>query len=154
ASAARISANDHYRLTRAVEILRSTGMAPSDFAPSSLPRPCHELLVLGILRPRSELNERIDARVESMFADGLADEVSGLMAKGYGADSPGMRAIGYREFFTIEGADKDEIKAAIKLHTRQYAKRQMTFFRALPGIVWIKPSLSEFTSLVGNFLLD
>jgi tRNA dimethylallyltransferase len=50
-----------------------------------------------------------------------------------------MQAIGYREFFELEGSPLKAIAEAIELHTRQYAKRQMTFFRALPGIQWIAP---------------
>lgn len=151
-SAARIAPNDTYRLTRAVEILRTTGKAPSRFAPSGLPRDRYEFLVLGLWRHRAELNARIEKRVDDMFAQGLAVEVAGLAAKGYGIHSPGMKAIGYSEFLEMPGEDEETIKAAIKLHTRQYAKRQMTFFRALPGIVWISPSLSEFLCVVENFL--
>jgi len=151
-SAARIAPNDTYRLTRAVEILRTTGKAPSCFAPSRLPRDRYEFLVLGLGRPRAELNARIGERVDDMFARGLAGEAAGLVARGYGIHSPGMKAIGYSEFLEMPGAGEEAVKTAVTLHTRQYAKRQMTFFRALPGIVWISPSLPEFLNQVEKFL--
>ena len=81
-----------------------------------------------------------------MMAAGLADEVASLRAAGHGPDEPGMKAIGYREFFAAEGAEA--ISEAIKLDTRRYAKRQMTFFRDLPGIEWIDPEPEAFASRV------
>jgi tRNA dimethylallyltransferase len=151
-SAARIAYNDVYRLTRAIEILRATGKPPSVFAPSRVPRDTFEFLIVGIRRPKDELNARIERRVDMMFEQGLAAEVARLVARGYDLRSPGMQAIGYKEFFTMPDADEQTLKAAIKLHTRQYAKRQMTFFRALPSIVWIEPSVPELLARIENFL--
>jgi tRNA delta(2)-isopentenylpyrophosphate transferase len=65
-----------------------------------------------------------------------------------------LRAIGYREFFEMEGSSLREIADAISLHSLQYAKRQMTFLRALPGIIWIKPEAEKLGTLVRNFLND
>jgi tRNA dimethylallyltransferase len=106
-SAARIHANDLYRLTRAVEILRATGRPMAEFAASSLPRSPYRFLLVELARPREELRRRIDARVDAMFARGLAAEVAALAARGYGPEAPGMKAIGYREFFAkgIRGTD-------------------------------------------------
>jgi tRNA dimethylallyltransferase len=151
-SAARISEHDMYRLTRAVEILRASGLPPSRFAPSKEPRVLYEFLILGIERPREELKERIHDRIVSMFEAGLAEEVATLKAAGYSADCPGLKAIGYREFFDMEGAALSEIAAAVELHTTQYAKRQMTFLRALPNIVWIGPDPKALFSAVRGFL--
>ncbi len=140
ASAARIHERDIYRLTRAIEILRTSGAAPSSFAPKKEARAEKRFVVLGIARERELLRGRIRARVDAMLAAGLEDEVRGLIARGYTRDDPGMQAIGYKEFFELEGHPIAEIGDAIALHTGQYAKRQMTFFRALPGIVWIEPT--------------
>jgi tRNA dimethylallyltransferase len=152
ASAARIHPNDLYRLTRAIEILRSTGRPMADFAPSLRPRPGYRFAVFGLSRPREELSVRIDARVDAMMAEGLPEEVESLHAAGHGPEEPGMQAIGYREFFEFStGAlptarELDTIALAIKRDTRQYAKRQMTFFKNLPGIEWIEPDPSLFAS--------
>ena len=87
-----------------------------------------------------------------MVEAGLAEEFAALKARGYGPGDPGLKAIGYREFLDMEGSPIQEITAAIELHTAQYAKRQMTFLRALPGIVWISPSPELLWSLVKGFL--
>jgi tRNA dimethylallyltransferase len=161
ASAARIHQNDHYRLTRALEIVRATHRPMTDFAPASERRQDRDFLILGLERPREELHSRIDARVDAMFALGLPAEVAKLRAAGCGAGTPGMQAIGYREFFEIETAampkgvpDMEAIKERIKLDTRRYAKRQMTYFRALPGIRWIRPEPEILSNLVLAFLAD
>jgi tRNA dimethylallyltransferase len=136
-SAARIHANDLYRLTRALEIVRSTGRPMADFASGEEPRPDFRFLTIGLDLPRGQLYSRIEARVDSMVASGLSDEVAALRKAGHGPDEPGMRAIGYREFFEFESQDKAVIVESIKRDTRLYAKRQMTFFRGLPGIEWL-----------------
>jgi len=153
-SAGRIGERDIYRLTRAIEILRTSGLPPSSFAPPEKARGAYDFLVVGVERPRGELKELIGARVDAMFAAGLPEEVATLAAAGYDSASPGLKAIGYREFFEMKGAPLSVIAEAIKLHTRQYAKRQMTFLRALPGIVWIKPDSSVLAGLVGDFLIE
>jgi tRNA dimethylallyltransferase len=149
----RIHANDIYRLTRAVEILRGTGRPLSDFAAPTKARPRWDFLVLGLDRPRDELYERIDARVDAMLASGLAEEVARLAAAGYGPGDPGMKAIGYREFFD-PAAVGGSLRDRIALDTRRYAKRQMTYFRALPGIRWISPSVEALEAELRAFLLD
>ena len=150
--AARIAERDLYRLTRAVEILRASGQPPSTFAPKAEPRSAYEFLILGVERSRDELRSRIRARVASMFAAGLASEVAALEAAGYGPECPGLKAIGYSEFFQLRGAPEAEVAAAIELHTAQYAKRQMTFLRALPGIRWIPPEAEALRTAVSSFL--
>lgn len=151
-SAARIHANDLYRLTRALEITRLTGRPMADFASPASPRSRYRFATIGVMRPREEILARIGARVDAMMAAGLAEEVAALRAAGARADDPGMAAIGYREFFDPRfgidpmGAELKEIADAIKLDTRQYAKRQMTFFRRLPGIEWIDPDPEALAS--------
>jgi tRNA dimethylallyltransferase len=144
-SARRIHPHDLYRLTRALEILRSTGRPLADFAPQSGARPGRSFAVFGVARPREELYDRIDLRVDAMMAGGLPEELRALREAGHGPEEPGMQAIGYREFFELapsgspSAGELSAIAEAIKRDTRQYAKRQMTFFRSLPGIEWIAP---------------
>ena len=71
-------------------------------------------------------------------AAGLAAEVKALLARGYTAADPGMRGIGYREFLS-EAPSPQEVEEAIKGNSRRYAKRQITFFRSLPGVHWHHP---------------
>jgi len=140
-SAARIAPADLYRITRALEVYRCSGRPLSSFVPLAEPRPRWDTLVVGLDRPRAELYARIDARVDAMLAAGLADEVQALRAAGYGPGDPGMRAIGYAEFLAAAPRRNDSlpleaIAAEIKMHTRRYAKRQLTFMRSLSDVRW------------------
>lgn len=141
-SARRIHERDLYRLSRAVEVLRGSGRPLSDFAPPSGIRAGLDLLLVELTRPREELYARIDARVERMFALGLAAEVEALRSRGLGAEAPGMKAIGYREFLE-PGLSPAEIEELVKRDSRRYAKRQETFFAGLPGLVRIEVSGKE-----------
>lgn len=145
----RIHYNDTYRLTRALEVLRATGRPLSSFEVPDTPRETWNVHAFALERQREELNERIAVRVEAMFTSGLVDEIKSLMKAGYSAKTPGLKGIGYKEFMlAVEQygsaclGDTElltQIKHEIILHTRQYAKRQMTFMRALPKVVWIQP---------------
>jgi tRNA dimethylallyltransferase len=147
-SASRIHENDFYRLTRAIEITRSTGRPMADFAPLATPRAGYRFAVFCLELPREELYARIGARVDAMMAAGLPEEAAALRRAGHSAQEPGMQAIGYREFFDIGLRGPAEIAEAIKRDTRRYAKRQMTFFRGLPGVRIIGPDPGTFASLL------
>ena len=141
-TAGRITSADTYRILRALEVYRVTGSPLSGFAVRKEPRSLYRLLVIGLERPREELYRRIDLRVEGMFEKGLPDEFKLLLAKGFGRDDPGLKAIGYREFFEMreEGCPSlTDIKERIKRNSRRFAKRQITFFKRLPGIRWFRP---------------
>jgi tRNA dimethylallyltransferase len=138
-SVKRIGENDSYRTLRALEVYRLSGMPLSRFKRRAEPRRDIRALILGLDRDRAELYEFIDRRVEMMFEAGLAAEVHALQAAGYGRDAPAMRAIGYREFFAVEQS-RENIRAEIKKNSRRYAKRQLTFFRSLPGVEWFHTS--------------
>ena len=88
-----------------------------------------------------ELYERIQRRVDRMFDDGLLAEVVALLDRGFRAADPGMRGIGYREILEMRrGCDTiAEVRRRIAQATRRYAKRQLTFFRAVPGVCWLSP---------------
>jgi tRNA dimethylallyltransferase len=160
-SAARIHVNDLYRLTRAVEIVRATGRPMRGFAAPKRPRGGADFIVFGLEVDRACLCDRIDERVDAMFKAGLAEEVASLVARGYRRETPGMRAIGYREFFdpetggSPEGAARDiaAVAAAVKRDTRHYAKRQMTFFKALPGIQWIEFDAADLAAKLRDIVL-
>ncbi len=140
-SAARIHPNDEYRLLRALEVFRLTGKPLSSFAMNApamniVPMPAeYRFLTLSLERSRDELYERINERCARMFKSGLAEEVRSLIAAGYGSNAPGMRAIGYREFFDESGALRNDLTAVEELvarHSRNYAKRQATYFASIP----------------------
>jgi tRNA dimethylallyltransferase len=151
ASAAKIHLNDEYRLLRALEVLRLSGRPLSSFGLSGAAdkenfRSRCRFLVIGLSRPREELYRRINARCAAMFARGLPDEVRKLHEAGYTPRDPGLRAIGYREFFVEDetsdvpscekGAyrlsqDLAGVEALVKQNCRRYAKRQVTFFASI-----------------------
>jgi tRNA dimethylallyltransferase len=149
-SAGRIHPNDSYRLRRALEVFRSSGRPLSSFAAAGAigvaaeNRPRYRLLILGLERPREEIYRRINERCARMFRLGLPDEVRRLHEAGYGPGDPGMRAIGYREFFIEEtpgqwriDPDLDKVQALVARNSRRYAKRQIAFFASIPNTKWI-----------------
>ena len=149
-SASRIHQNDEYRLLRALEVYRLTGRPLSSFNSAWTharktepnPRPFRFLLV-GLRRNREELYHRINERTAAMFRAGLSEEVRRLYDAGYNPADPGLRAIGYREFFVEEygswrlSLDLAGVEALIAQNSRRYAKRQITFFASLPDVSWI-----------------
>ena len=140
AAAARLPAGDRNRVLRALEVYQLTGRPWSAFQPPESVRRDYELSILGLHRERPDLYERIDRRVTEMFAAGLPAEVAALRAHGYGRDTPGLRSIGYAEFFAAgchPGADHAEVGRLIRRNTRRMAKRQLTFFRRFPDIGWL-----------------
>jgi tRNA dimethylallyltransferase len=154
-AARRIPANDLHRVLRALEVLETAGRSVYTFAWPSTPRIDHQFLVVGLDRPRDELYRRIEARVDGMFQAGLVDEVRSLLRAGYGPRDPGMRGIGYREFLAMrKGCLRyREVREMVKAASRRYAKRQLTFFRAIPEVQWFdarEPAAAR--EAVGSFL--
>ncbi len=145
-SANRIHVNDVYRILRAMEVYRLTGYPLSGFDVPSEPRDSWRFLVIGLHRDREELYERIEARVEKMFCEGLVEELRGLLRRGCREEDPGMRGIGYREFFRMRRTGElvfEEVKEEIARSSRRYAKRQLTFFRKLKEAEFFHPDERE-----------
>jgi tRNA dimethylallyltransferase len=161
-SAERIHLNDVYRLLRALEVLRLSGRPLSSFGVSGRGNNSHggtedtekneeltphcRYLVVGLSRQREELYRRINERCAAMFAQGLPGEVRALCDRGYTPRDPGLRAIGYREFFVQDEDDPSRyrlsqdisgVQALVAQNSRRYAKRQITFCASLPGMQWI-----------------
>ena len=153
-AAARIQPRDRYRTLRALEVLESTGRSLFSFDWPRSPRQDIRFLLIGLERPRSDLYRRIEERVLKMFARGLVDEVKALLAEGYGPADPGMRGIGYSQILSMRLGclTLPLAQERIARDTRRYAKRQMTFFRALPGVTWAAPDQAErITGLIQEF---
>ena len=138
------------RVVRALEVTRLTGKPFSELQTSGEQN--YEVLELGITHDREVLNERINARVDQMIAEGLVDEVRGLREK-YGCETESMTGIGYRQICRFLNG-KDTLKEAIeeiKKDTRRYAKRQMTWFKRNEKIKWVK-NTQEAIEITSNFL--
>lgn len=154
-AAARIQPNDRHRTLRALEVMEGAQKSLFSFRWPRTPRDDMRFLLLGLTRPREELYRRIERRVAAMFEQGLMDEVKRLVAAGHGPADPGMRGIGYRQILTMrDGCETIPlVKERIAADTRRYAKRQLTFFRAVPGVTWLSPdSPDELKGRMNAFL--
>jgi tRNA dimethylallyltransferase len=115
-------------------------------------------LVLGLIRTRPELYERIDRRIDAMIAAGLVDEVRLLLDKGYSPELPTLSAIGYREIVAVLRGDiiLDDAVRAIKRATRILVRRQANWFKPDdPGIHWFRADEEAeraLESMVRDFL--
>lgn len=140
AVAAGIEPRNKRYLVRAVELLEETGKTLSEQRRTSA---CpYDLCIIGIGWAREALTARIDARTAALFGRGWVEEVRALRERGYTAADPGMQSHGYRELldWLERGAPAGERRAVVEriaANTRQYAKRQMTWWGSDPRIRWI-----------------
>jgi len=129
-SAKRIHENDAQRIIRALAVHCQTGAKLSDLQGRLMPPQDIEFKAAVIIPPRDVLYERINARVDRMAAQGLWNEFRALRDRGYHDTSPGMQCVGYRELFAVERGEctLPEALEKIKQNSRNYAKRQITWF--------------------------
>lgn len=142
-SAARLHPNDLRRTVRAREVFAISGRPLSSFAPTPVATP---VSAVAIDWPRDELHRRIDKRVLDMLAAGWADEVRRLLALPRRPSKEAWQAIGYRELeaHLADDVGWTETVSRIQAATRQFAKRQLTWFRSLPvTLVTAGPSLAD-----------
>ncbi len=134
AAAERLHANDVRRVVRALEVFEKTGVPLSRWQQQfARGRPAEACRVYVLQWPADRLHERIDRRVEAMMAAGLVDEVRRLRAEPYPLSRTARQALGYREVFEHLAGERDleATTALIQQRTRQFAKRQATWFRSL-----------------------
>lgn len=146
-AALRIHPNDTFRIVRALEVYHATGASASSHHLVHAFQDCrYEFLQLGLCLDRPLLYERIEKRCDRMVEEGLADEVRALLARGYGPELKSMQSLGYRHLcaFLRGEATWEEALRAMKRDTRRYAKRQLTWFRADPTIVWVSPFAEDY----------
>ena len=152
----RIKPLDSYRILRALEVYYTSGSPLSDYKLPASPRSGYRFLLIGLVRDRAELYERINRRVEAMFKAGLPEEYKKLKAMDYSSACPGLSAIGYREFSIMEELGSltlNDVKELIKQNSRNYAKRQITFFKALPDVHWMHPDQwQDAVNMVTDFI--
>lgn len=145
--AAKLHPNDKRRIIRALEVFRVTGQ-PLSHRQTHFDegRPAVECKVFVLSWPRDELHRRIDARVDAMFAAGLVDEVRGLI-KNYGTLSrTASQAVGYREVMEHIAAPASSLSGCIELvkaRTRQFARRQETWFRGLSECTFVPQAMEQ-----------
>lgn len=137
-TAARLHLNDVRRIVRALEVYRLTGKA---FSQQEQPQQesRYNYRVATLTMDRALLYSRIEKRVDIMVEQGLVDEVRRLLESGVPADCQAMKAIGYKEIIPfIQGeADWATTEYLLKLNTRHYAKRQLTWMRREEDVLWV-----------------
>ncbi|ARJ40106.1 tRNA (adenosine(37)-N6)-dimethylallyltransferase MiaA [Sporosarcina sp. P21c] len=137
-SSEKIHPNNHRRLVRALEILEVTGQTKQDHEQQQGNQPMYHSLIIGLDLPRQLLYERIDLRVEQMVQAGLFNEVQQLWNKGI-RQTQSVQAIGYKELISYFDGQltKEQAIEAVKKNTRNYAKRQLTYFRNKLPVQWV-----------------
>ena len=140
-SAARLHLRDEKRILRALEVYQETGetITQHDRRTQAQP-PRYEGVFIGLsFQDRQDLRDRIDRRVDDMVAQGLLDEVRSLLRSGLPRTATAWQAIGYKQFLAVADGRMTEADAVeeVKLRSRQYAKRQLTWLRRNEAIHWV-----------------
>ncbi|OPL15833.1 MAG: hypothetical protein AVO39_07010 [delta proteobacterium MLS_D] len=146
ASAAAIHHHDRVRIIRALEVLKHTGASIEGRRHEhAFSEKRYECLKIGIILDRHDLFQRISERADVMIRDGLVEETEWLLNKGYDPSCPSLAAFSYRHIIEYLKAklDKDEAVRRLKRDTRNYAKRQITWFKRDRDIVWHEPGERE-----------
>jgi tRNA dimethylallyltransferase len=154
--ALKISFRDKLRAVRAMEIFKSTGVPMSEWGRiHGFKESSYKVLKLGLKREKDKLYPRINKRVDEMLNAGWADEVKHILSLGYSEELKPFTGIGYREILLYIKSliSHEDMVNNIKMHTRNYAKRQTTWFSKEKDVVWyeypedienIKKTVSEF----------
>ena len=135
----KVSANDKKRITRVLEIYNATGRNKTELEKKSRKEVPYNYLIFGINMERSILYDRINKRVDIMLEQGLIEEVKNLINK-YSNMPTAMQGLGYKEVkeFLDGNISKEEMIEKIKMETRRYAKRQITWFKKIENVKWIQ----------------
>lgn len=136
-AAEKIDPRNYRRTIRALEVILTTGQRFSEQR-GQIESP-YDLITVGLTRPRPKLYERVDQRIETMFANGFLDEVKRLLNQGYSPSLPTMSAIGYRECIRVLNGQitEEQAKAEIRRATRVFVRRQANWFKESdPAIKW------------------
>jgi len=151
--AAKISVNDAQRIIRGLEVFIVTGKSLTHHWKKAKANPCFIPVIIGLRRERSELYELINSRVDTMIEKGLVEEVKALREKRYSTNLNALKTFGYREVnrFLNNESSYDDMVEEIKKSTRNYAKRQLTWFKKLEKIRWVTVS-DNSNDAVGNVL--
>ena len=142
--------NNRRRVLRAIEIYEQTGQKKSEMINEQEHICLYDAYFVGLTLPRELLYERINLRVDLMMKNGLQGEMESLIKQGLTRENQSMKAIGYKEWFDyFEGkCDLNEVSENIKKHSRQYAKRQYTWFKNQFDVHWYDVNLENFEQTI------
>lgn len=155
-SAAELHPNNRQRVLRAIEIYEQTGQRKSEIVDQQQHVCLYDAYFVGLTLERDILYQRINQRVDVMKESGLETEVRKLYDQGLKRSHQSMKAIGYKEWFDyFEGLiTQEEVYENIKKHSRQYAKRQYTWFKNQFDVHWYDVDLQCFSRTVESVLKD
>ncbi|MCJ8012573.1 tRNA (adenosine(37)-N6)-dimethylallyltransferase MiaA [Paenibacillus sp. KQZ6P-2] len=138
-SAQKLHPNDQRRIIRALEIYHLTGIPLSAQLAGQNRQSPYQLCLVGLTMDRQMLYKRIEARIDEMLKQGLVEEVSSLLDKGYGTDLVSMQGLGYKQIISyLQGRESlEEAVEILKRDTRRFAKRQLSWFRHMKDISWV-----------------
>ena len=148
--------NNRRRVLRAIEIYEQTGQKKSEMINEQEHICLYDAYFVGLTLPRELLYERINLRVDLMMKNGLQGEMESLIKQGLTRENQSMKAIGYKEWFDyFEGkCDLNEVSENIKKHSRQYAKRQYTWFKNQFDVHWYDVCLENFSKTLEEVSRD
>ena len=154
-AAAKLHLKDEKRILRALEVWQETGKTITEHNRETQTVPDkYEAVYIGLdFKNRDDLRARIDRRVDIMVEQGLLQEVRGLLSSGIPRTATALQAIGYKQFLAVEEgrATVEEAVEEVKLRSRQYAKRQLTWLRRNEAIHWIRwEKVPDFQSALQN----
>lgn len=155
-SAQQLHPNDAHRIVRALEVFYTKNLSMRKLwqtPGASAPFP-YTIFILNL--ERKALYQRIDRRVEQMIAAGLVEECRRLLELGYSPHGNALQTVGYQEVFQFLRGEisQEEMVALVQRHSRQYAKRQLTWFRRIAEGRWLNLSATESASAVADRLAD
>ncbi len=154
-AARKIHSSDLRRIERALEVYEKTGKPISQLQKQfARPSEKHDTVIMGLRREKTDLRQRIDRRVDSMMAKGLLEEVRRLGSSPRPPGKEASQALGYKELLAYlrgEGTLTEAVEL-VKLHTRQFAKAQMTWFKRLEGVEWFDVAADEAADQVAERL--
>ncbi len=152
-TAAKLHPNDESKIIRAVEVYRLSGVSLSSLqAQHAFQGAGFATLLIGLQRSKESLYRRIEARIDWQLSHGMIEETRALLAKGYGRQLGSMKGLGYRHIAAHLAGEYDaaEMVRRFKQDTRHFAKRQLTWFRKEPGIIWLFVEEHESTERIAD----
>jgi tRNA dimethylallyltransferase len=156
ATAQKLHPNDLRRIIRAIEVYKKTRKQISLLhGQHRRGKRRHNFKIICIARGKEDRHRRIDDRVETMFKKGLVDEVRSLLNNSHSLSRQARQALGYKEVIRhLEGkCTLNEAKEIIKLNTRRFSKRQMTWFRSFPNVCWLEAQEDQGVKVISEKII-
>jgi tRNA dimethylallyltransferase len=154
--ASKVHRNDRQRIIRGVSVFRDTGRSISSYFSDKDENKKFDTLYIGLYIEKETIHKRIDLRVDSMIKKGFVEEVTHLRAMGYKSSLYSMQSIGYAEInLYIDGLISLESAIDnIKINTKKYAKKQMTWFKKNKNVIWFSPDeIKKIPDKVKNWII-